>query len=126
MWVPAVLLLFLAVPVLFLLRLFVPFLLGLFLLSAVLFVKLQTEFLQVRHSLLRLEGQLEAFLEGLKGHQEKEVARLLAFSKASLDLLKPANIIRNIASIMILFASRFLVGRNVHLLAQCVFIVVQC
>ena len=96
MQLPAVLLLFLVVPVLFLLRLFVPFLLGLLLLSAVLFVKLKTEFLQVRHSLLRLEGQLEAFLEGFKGHQEKEVARLLAFSKASLDPLKPANTIRNI------------------------------
>ena len=99
MQLPAVLLLFLVVPVLFLLRLFVPFLLGLLLLSAVLFVKLETESLQVRHS----EGQLEALLEGLKGHQEKEVARLLAFSKAPLDPLKPANTIRNIASIIILF-----------------------
>ena len=102
MQLPAVLLLFLVVPVLFL---FVPFLLGLLLLSAVLFVKLETEFLYVRHSLLRLEGQLEAFLEGLKGHQEKEVARLLAFSKAPLDPLKPANTIRNIASIIILFST---------------------
>ena len=102
MQLPAVLLLFLVVPVLFLL-LFVPFLLGLLLLSAVLFVKLETEFLHVTHSLLRLEGQLEAFLEGLEGHQEKEVARLLAFSKAPLDPLKPANTIRNIASIIILF-----------------------
>ena len=98
MQLPAVLLLFLVVPVLFL---FVPFLLGLLLLSAVLFVKLETEFLHVTHS----EGQLEAFLEGLKGHQEKEVARLLAFSKAPLDPLKPANIIRNIASIIILFST---------------------